>query len=135
MILVDTTVLVYATGEAHPLREPARSLVRAIADGELSATTTPEVIQEFTHVRARRRDRRDATALARQFCGLLQPLVTPDEDDLKLGLEIFELHESIGAFDAVLAATVRRRRLDALATADRGFTTVPGLAVRLLSAV
>lgn len=134
MILVDTTILVYAVGEAHPLRDPARAVVRAVADGELSATTTPEVIQEFAHIRARRRDRTDAVVLARQFCGLLQPLVTPDEEDLQIALELFELHEGVGAFDAVLAATVRRRRLDALATADRGFTGIPGLAVRLLSA-
>ena len=56
MIVLDTTVLVYAVGADHPLREPCQLLVRAIADGTILATTTIEVIQEFTHVRGRRRD-------------------------------------------------------------------------------
>ncbi len=50
MILLDTTVLVYAKGEAHPLRGPCRELIAAIADRRLDATTTVEAIQEFVHV-------------------------------------------------------------------------------------
>ena len=62
MIVLDTTVLVYAVGAEHPLRDPSRELVGAIADGVIEATTTIEVVQEFVHVRARRRDRQDAAA-------------------------------------------------------------------------
>jgi len=65
MIVVDTTVLVYAVGTDHPLREPCQRLIRAIADGTILATTTIEVVQEFTHVRARRRDRKDAAGKER----------------------------------------------------------------------
>lgn len=60
MIVLDTTVLVYATGSGYPLREPGRRLVDAVANGVLTARTTVEVIQEFMHVRARRvGDRRE----------------------------------------------------------------------------
>ena len=45
MIILDTTVLVYAVGEDHPLREPSRTIVSAIADGRLEATTTVEVVK------------------------------------------------------------------------------------------
>ena len=54
MIVLDTTVLVYATGSDHPLREPCRRLVDAVANGVLTARTTVELIQELMHVRARR---------------------------------------------------------------------------------
>jgi uncharacterized protein len=47
VILLDTTVLVYAKGEDHPLHDPCRDLIAAIADRRLDATTTVEVIQEF----------------------------------------------------------------------------------------
>ena len=56
MIVLDTTVLVYAKGIDHPLRQPCRKLIDLIADGRIEATTTVEVIQEFVHVRARRRE-------------------------------------------------------------------------------
>ena len=66
MIVLDTTVLAYAVGEAHPLRDPCRRLLAAHAEGRIEATTTVEVIQEFAHIRARRRTRPDAVRLARR---------------------------------------------------------------------
>ena len=61
MIILDTTILVYAIGGGHPLREPCRRVLRAHGDGLVTAATTVEVLQEFVHVFARRRDR--ATAI------------------------------------------------------------------------
>ena len=65
MILFDTTVLSYAVGVEHPLREPCRRLLRAHGDGHIEAATTIEVVQEFVHVRARRRSRADSVSVAR----------------------------------------------------------------------
>jgi uncharacterized protein len=128
LILLDTTVLVYAVGGDHPLREPCRRIIEEIGTGTTTATTTVEVIQEFAHVRARRRGRTDASALSRHFIELLTPLVQPDESDLARGLEIFERHETLGSFDAVLAAIVLERdHLSGLMSADRAFSNVPGL--------
>ena len=55
MIVIDTTVLSYAVGVEHLLRDPCIRLLRAHADGAIDAATTIEVVQEFVHVRARRR--------------------------------------------------------------------------------
>jgi predicted nucleic acid-binding protein len=128
VILLDTTVLVYAVGDAHPLREPCRLVVGEIGAGRLAATTTVEVIQEFAHVRARRRGRADARALALDFVDLLSPLIHPGESDLARGLDLFEHHETLGAFDAVLAAVVlERAHLTGLMSADGAFAGVAGL--------
>ena len=127
MIVVDTTVLVYAVGAEHALRAPCRALVEHVASGTVQATTTLEVIQELAHVRARRRDRADAAARARSYAQLFAPLLLPDEADLLDGLALFEASHDIGPFDAVLAASALRRGATALVSADRGFATVPGL--------
>ena len=127
MIILDTTVLVYATGSAHPLREPCRRLVDAVADGALRATTTVEVIQEFTHVRARRRDRTEATRLAGSFTDLLAPLLLVGESILRRGLEIYAGSAGLHAFDAVLAASALDAGADALVSADAAFAEVIGL--------
>lgn len=118
MILLDTTVLVYAVGAAHPLRAPARTLLGDVADGTVRASTTVEVLQEFTHVRARRRDRSDAAVLARDLATALSPLTTVTVDDLLAGLTMFKWHNGIGAFDAVLVAATQRCGAR-LVTADR----------------
>ena len=128
MIVLDTTVLVYAKGADHALREPCRDLLRAIERGTITATTTAEAIQEFAHVRARRRGREDAAALARAYVDLLAPLLVIEEADVRAGLELFERHPELGCFDAVLAAGTIASEAEAIVSADRAFAAVPGLA-------
>jgi predicted nucleic acid-binding protein len=127
VIVLDTTVLAYAVGTDHPLREPCRAIIRAIQSGAVAATTTIEVIQEFAHVRGRRHGRHDASILAQEYAGLLQPLIVLDELDLMRGLELFEEQDRLGAFDALLAAAAIRRGTRALVSADQAFGEVSGL--------
>lgn len=121
MIVLDTTVLVYAKGSDHPLRGPCRELIEAIADGRLEATTTAEAIQEFVHVRARRRARADAVALGRDYAVLLAPLLPVTLEALGRGLDVYEQAEDLGAFDAVLAAAAEAAGAEVLVSADTGF--------------
>ena len=127
MIVLDTTVLVYAKGADHPLRSPCRDLMAAIADERLEATTSAEVIQEFVHVRARRRDRRDAAALGRDYADLLSPLLSVTREDLRRGLSLFEQFDRLGAFDAVLAASAAAAGASTLVSADTAFGDLPDL--------
>lgn len=128
MILLDTTILVYAVGSDHPLREPCRRIVAAVGEGRLAATTSVEVLQEFAHVSARRRGRSDAATQAAQYATLLAPLVSVDADDLAQGLRLFREHERLGAFDAVLAAAaLRREHIRGILSADHAFGAVSEL--------
>ncbi len=127
MIVLDTTVLVYAVGAGHALQEPCRRLLRAIADQQLFASTTPEVIQEFVHVRSRRRSRADAVRLGHEWLHLLTPLPTVTEQHLVAGLQLYERVPGLGCFDAVLAATAQELNAEALVSADRRFAEVPQL--------
>lgn len=127
MIVVDTAVLVYAVGGDHPLAEPCRRVVERITAGAVRASTTVEVLQEFVHVRARRRARTEAVDLARHYASLLAPLLVVDGRDLEAGLDLFERLPMLGAFDAVLAAAAQNRHATAVVSADRAFGDVPGL--------
>lgn len=127
MIVLDTTVLVYAKGADHPLRDPSRRLIAAVAERALQATTTVEAIQEFVHVRARRRGRADAVALGNDYSDLLSPLLTVTGDHLRHGLSIFEHSEQLGAFDAILAAAALSAGASALVSADTAFAAIPTL--------
>lgn len=127
MIVVDTTVLIYAVGSEHPLREPSRRLVEALRRGRLHATTTAEVIQEFAHVRARRRGRRNAASLARDYAKLLAPLLATEPAHVPDALALFERNERLDAFDALLAATAMAAGPEAFVSADTAFGALPGL--------
>ena len=126
MIVVDTTVLVYAIGDEHPLKQPSLRLLDAVSSGRVAATTTVEVIQEFSHVHARRgRSRGEAVRHARRYMRILAPLISPDPEVLDAGLDLY-VHGKLGCFDAVLAATARREGAT-LVSADGAFGAVDGL--------
>jgi hypothetical protein len=59
-----------------------------VVDGQVEATTTVEVLQNFTHVRARRRSRRDGAELASAYADLLGRLLPLRLDDLQAGLPL-----------------------------------------------
>jgi uncharacterized protein len=124
LIVLDTTVFVYAVGVEHPLKESSKRVLEAVQSGAVQGATTAGVLQEFADVRARRRPRSDAVALARDFAALLSPLQRVEESDLDLGLRIFERSDQLGSFDAVLAAVAINRDAEALISSDRGFRGV-----------
>lgn len=131
MILVDTTVLVYAVGNDKVLASAANELLENVADARVAATTTPEVIQEFVHVRSRRGFRADACDLAKAFIDLLSPLTVCDEASLTIGLKLFGRYPRLDSFDAVLAGVAIASELT-LVSADKGFGGVTGLDLRPL---
>lgn len=127
MIIIDTTVLVYAVGAEHDFREPCRSLINAISDGDVTATTTIDAIQEFAHVRARRRTREDAVTLANSYVELLSPLLVVEEADLREGLRLFAANDRLGSFDSILIAAATAVGADAVVSADAAFAEVPSI--------
>jgi uncharacterized protein len=124
LIVLDTTVFVYAVGVEHPLKESSKRVLEAVQSGAVQGATTAGVLQEFADVRARRRPRSDAVALARDFAALLSPLQRVEESDVDLGLRIFERSDQLGSFDAILAAVAINREAEALVSSDRGFRGV-----------
>ncbi|GEL17766.1 type II toxin-antitoxin system VapC family toxin [Pseudonocardia asaccharolytica] len=127
MIVLDTTVLLYAVGTEHELREPCRRLLAA--PKRLALTATAGVIQEFVHVRSRRRPRSEAVSLGRSYLTLLRPLLDVPDAAVDDALSLLGEHASLGAFDAVLAAAALRAGCRAVVTADRAFTQVDDLPV------
>lgn len=127
MIVVDTSVLAYSVGSEHRFREPCVRLLDAVEAGTIRASTTPEVLQEFAHVRARRRSREDAVALAEAFADLLGPLLTVEEAALRAGLGTFRNHPRLGSFDAVLIAAAIAAGATVVASTDAAFADVPGI--------
>lgn len=127
VIFLDTNILAYEQGGEHELRVPSKIIAKAIADGDLAATTTPEVIQEFAHIHARRRGRTPAARAARHFAALLAPLSLTEPEHLRAGLELWATHEDLGCFDAVLAAVALDSTDATVVSADRAFAAVHGL--------
>lgn len=119
----------YTSGDDHALKAPCTQIMALVAEGKLEAVTTPEAIQEFAHVFARRRGRRAAFERATAYATLLAPLRVSQPGHLEVGLQIWSDNEHLGAFDAVLAAIALDTNYQTLVSADRAFDSIPGLNV------
>lgn len=126
MFLLDTSVLVYSTGQDHPLREPAMRLLRDVVDNRIQATTTPEVLQEYAHVRSRRLGRLSASVQAERLAHILDPLTIVQPDHVLEGLRMWSEVPKIGAFDSVVAAVALAKSWTVVSS-DQGFGHVPEL--------
>lgn len=124
-IWIDTSVLAYAAGGEHPLREPCRRIVAAAAAGAFELHASVEMVQEFVFHRLRRVPRADAVAQARQ-AGALCVLHPFDADVLDHALGLVSASD-LGGRDAVHAATALDRGFAEIVSADRDFDAVPGL--------
>jgi predicted nucleic acid-binding protein len=97
------------------------------AGGALVGDASVELVQEFVHVRARRRhDRAEAARAGRHICAIcrLHPL---EADDLALGLRLFETDAGLQLRDALHAATALNRGIGLIVSTDHAFDAVPGL--------
>ena len=130
MVLIDTGVLMYAAGEAHPNKKPALAALNRVASGEVDGVVDGEVLQEVLH-RYRTLGRWDEGLEVYDLARTLFPVVLPvDGAVLDRGRAILATHDGLMARDAVHAAVVLHHDLDGICSFDPDFDQVPGL-VRL----
>jgi predicted nucleic acid-binding protein len=126
-VFVDTSVLMYAAGGEHPLRDPCRRIINAIGDRSLDATTSTEVIQEILHraIAIRRTD--EGIALAERAMDLFAPVLPITHALMRRVPDIVARYPSLDARDAVHVATCIHEGIAEIVSADRGFDQVAEL--------
>ena len=125
---VDTAVLMYAVGADHPLREPCRRILRRIADGELDATTSVEVVQEILHRFLALRRTTQGAEIATDALDLFAPLLPVTYAVMRRMPALVTRYPALGARDLVHVATCQHEGISEIISPDRGFDTVEGLA-------
>jgi len=121
---LDTNVFLHAAGGEHPLREPCRRILRRVADDELQATTSSEVVQEILYVLWRRDLRSEAVALAKDILGLFPALLEVGARDMAMACDLLEHNPELPPRDAVHAATMLAHDVVAIITADTHFESL-----------
>jgi predicted nucleic acid-binding protein len=125
--LYDTSIFIYALGGEHPYRDPCREIARLAAVGDLQGEASVDLLQEFTHQRARRTGDRQSAAKAARSVAKLAWWHPVEPNDVHRGIDLFETHESLDAQDAVYAALAINRGIDAILATDHAFDEIDGL--------
>ena len=127
VVFVDTNVFLYAAGGEHPLRDACRQLLARIADGEVAAATSCEVLQELLHVLTRRGLRREAVELTRSILALVPQILPVRREEVALACELLAGDGVLNARDAIHTATLRDHGIDTIVSADRHFDGIDGI--------
>lgn len=124
MIVVDTNVLMYAAGVAHPHKQPSAELLSRVAAGSVDAVIDAEALQEVLHrYRAigRWNQGRRVYDLARAIFPGVQPITAEILDE---GRQLLDRYDHLMARDALHAAVCIRLGADALCSYDTDFDMV-----------
>lgn len=124
-VFVDANIPMYAAGTPHPLREPARRVIRAIARQELEAWTDVEVLQEILYRYFHLGERSKGLQIFDYFHHLMAGRVLPvEEEDVVRARQLAEQYPRLSPRDLIHLAVMLRHRLPQIITADTHFDGV-----------
>lgn len=129
-VLLDTAVFMYAAGRAHPLRAPARDVLRRARAGDLGAVTSAEVVQEILHRFAGGARHEGGVGLAESVLTNFGPVLSVDHAVLVRTAELARRHPQAVARDLVHVATCLNHGLEAIVSPDEDFDRI-GEVVRI----
>jgi predicted nucleic acid-binding protein len=127
MILIDTSVILYAAGASHPNKTPSVALLGKVAAGEIEATIDVAVLQEILHrFRAigQWTDGRRVFDLTRQLFPDVIPISVPALDRAR---RMLDADPRLMAREALHAAVVMIGGMEAVCSYDRDFDRIMGL--------
>lgn len=127
MRLIDTNVIIYAAGKAHPLREGAREVLDQVGEGTLQANIDTEVLQEILHVYYARRERTKGFDTIDDLLLLFPNPFPIGREEIETARDLMRAHSFLSARDAIHAAVVQVNELEGMITADKVFDRIKGL--------
>ncbi|RKY00068.1 VapC toxin family PIN domain ribonuclease [Candidatus Poribacteria bacterium] len=125
---IDTNIPMYAGGTDHPLREPSRRVIMAVATGQIEGVTDAEVFQEILHRYLHIGEQEKGFRIFDLFYRIMSGNILPVEDeDVLLARELAERYTGLSPRDLIHLAVMMRHRITLIISADRGFDLVEGI--------
>ena len=126
-VFVDTAVIMYAVGTAHPLKAASAEILRRVASGAMHGVTSAEVIQEIVHrfVHAGRPER--AAEVAGHALAVFSPVVPVSHAVAERLPGLLARYPNAAARDLLHVATCLEERIGTIVTPDRDFDGISEL--------
>ena len=126
-VFIDTAVIMYAAGSEPALRAPCQRILSQVADGELDAVTSVEVVQEILHRFGALRRPEQGASIARDTLDLFAPVLPITHAVMRRLPDLVERHRGLAARDLVHVATCLQEGIAEIVSPDRGFDDIPEL--------
>jgi len=123
VIFVDTNVVMYAVGRAHPLKSEARAFFEAALRDRTPLATSAEVLQELLHAYLPVARLETLDAALELVESLVATVWAVEPADVLLARSLVGRHPELGARDLLHLACCRRRGVEEMKTYDRPLAT------------
>ena len=123
----------YIAGRDHPNKAAARRLIERVRAGEFEACTSTEVLQEILYrynALGKRAIGLTVYDAFSQLCSVIFPVTIADTDRAR---RLLQDQNDCGVRDAIHAAVALNNEVSRIATFDRGFEAIRGVALVDLS--
>ena len=127
MKLLDTNVVIYAIGKAHPYKGPCEKIMERAAKSPGEFTIDSEMLQEILHIFWLRQQREKGIEVVESLLQMFPDVIPVGATEIYRAMRIFGQHSHLSARDAIHAAVVSEHRLDGIVSADRAFDGVAGV--------
>ncbi len=124
MKLIDTNVLVYAAGRAHPWKVPCADLCRAASARHGAFTVDAEVLQELLHLYAGRGESQRGAELVSLVLDLFPAVIPIGPTEVRRAAALLVQYPRLSARDAIHAAVVALHGLEGIVSVDTDFDAV-----------
>lgn len=121
MKLLDANIFVYALGRLHPYQRPCERLLAEAEASPRGYNVSVEILQEVLHVFWGRRQLRDGLRAFDLMVKIFPEPFPIERKDSLVARSILERHPDLSPRDAIHAAVVLNRGLEAIVSADRAF--------------
>jgi predicted nucleic acid-binding protein len=121
---VDTAVIMYAVGSDHPLKAPCQRVLARVAEGDLDAVISVEVVQEIIHRFLAVQRPALGASIAGDTLDLFAPVLPITHATMRRVPELVGRFPALAARDLIHVATCLQEGISRIISPDRGFDAV-----------
>lgn len=124
---IDTNILIYAQGAAHPYKSPCQIIMRLIASDEIYGVTNTEVFQEILYRYSRIKRKQLGLQMVENALLVIHEVLPIEKADLVLASGLLKKYHWLNVRDALHAASTLRNNFKYILSADKHFDKIKGL--------
>jgi predicted nucleic acid-binding protein len=121
---IDTNIFLYSVGRDHLLKQACVTAIDKIRDGEITAVTNTEIIQEILYHFQSIRQLPIGIRLAKDVVSISSRILPVEEIGLSLAIELLEAYPKIQTRDAFHAATMIHNGIKEIISTDPHFDLI-----------
>lgn len=123
---IDVNVFMYAAGKPHPYKDPSIQILSDLESGILSGLVNTEIFQELLYRYYHIKIAEKGIELCRNILQLPIKILPIKEQDIRLAIDLFELHRNKGLKprDAMHTATMKNNGIIKIISADKNFDAI-----------